>query len=476
MSSGPGVDPLFWIVAAAVALFATVLVSCRPFVGACLLTILYPFTTGMLVLTTPPHHVLKVFGVNLLSVVLLAALLVRRVFVWRGGCRDGVAGRIPDFPRILFFMAGFSACAFLSLQWADNAFLSFLGFLRFGGNFVIVLFLAVFVDDHKKLVRLLVLNCCVSAVFIAAAIFATYHAFHWEHSIILTPDFSLVLDFSLFNQPGGFRDIVVGLLTGYGLSGKHELGMLMMGCIFFSLFLITQNRSTAVNGLLGMLILLCCSMIYQGFAKLTVVSVFFIIVAGTLSVPQWRRKIPEVLFVFLLVNASGFLIATTLKTQHMKAMETTGSKLAIAADSGEFTVGSMSERKRIWRLALDRIGQSQGMGTGADSLERDATFGYHHGHNLFLSFAAEYGIAGLACIVALLGTVVNRARITLFRDIRPDDLAWRLVFVGLGAVLAAWMESLFDVYIWLPHLWYFLGILLASLKLASASKPPPIAA
>ncbi len=436
----------------------------KPFLGACLLVCLHPLSAVFFKITQASSEQL-ILPYSLAVLIILPAALLRSTEPLIATAKRSPKPPTPGFPLVIYCMALFACWSFYSLTWSDRPWLSLSGLIRMLLNFAATLYLATFVRTLRQLKILFALVCVTACVFAAAAGLATHHANEWKIALPGSLKHgTLEFHAALFNQAGGFNPSVVGMLTGFGLGGKHEVGMLMLAGSICALYLATQVQSGVLRTLLLAIIVACFSIIFQAFVKITLVAAGLLAAATTLAFPSWRKRLPEVLLAFLLLNAAALVIANQLRTQHMKNMESMSSRLSQATESGRYSVGSMAERWHIWENTGRRIVDSHGLGRGADSLNFDKTFGYHHGHNIFLTLGAEYGLPGTALVFVMLASVLLRSWKLLHCYTIPSDLRLALLTATL-LLMAALFEGLFDVYVWMPALWTMLGLLLAAMKI-----------
>ena len=115
-----------------------------------------------------------------------------------------------------------------------------------------------------------------------------------------------------------------------------------------------------------------------------------------------------------------------------------------------------------------------GAGPGSEEYEISKRLGLateHSGHNLFMNVLMEYGVAGIACFLALCAVLLKRL-FSVERLMRDEE----------GVLLARAFQIMFITFLFASqfaptlndnHLWYFVGLALAFRKMSfSASESP----
>jgi O-antigen ligase len=221
------------------------------------------------------------------------------------------------------------------------------------------------------------------------------------------------------------------MLTGVGLSAKHELSMLLTGGIFFALFLMKLYDSLKIRCALLTLILLFMTIIYQVFSKLSIAGMFLVALFLCLAIPFWRKSIIWVVVILIVMNLAGLFCSLLIRPAHMKNMESTMQKVESATSESAFEGSSMGLRKYMWERTIERILQNKGLGSGPNSLMMDEAFNSPNGHNLLLTLAAEYGLPGVILILLFLLVIANSAYKSVFIETKVKNNLWLLQAVRI---------------------------------------------
>jgi O-antigen ligase len=127
-----------------------------------------------------------------------------------------------------------------------------------------------------------------------------------------------------------------------------------------------------------------------------------------------------------------------------------GGGIAYLAATGRLTHANeahgfgttLDVRVHAWRAALDQVGQHPWVGVGTEALLTDQS--HRHAHNVVLTWAAEFGLVGLALALACLFCCLRRARLAALVPLIPvlagqmiDDFHFQRTFGLLAAVLLA---------------------------------------
>jgi O-antigen ligase len=130
---------------------------------------------------------------------------------------------------------------------------------------------------------------------------------------------------------------------------------------------------------------------------------------------------------------------------------------------------AQSERYEIWRYWVERIKERpwSGVGFGRDLphmvYEKPAAWFdlmFAHAHNLFLDYALQLGIPGVAVLLLLLGALA-REFMRLYRH--PNQEAWMLGVCGLAVLVAMLSKNMTDDLFWRTDallFWALMGMLL----------------
>jgi len=278
------------------------------------------------------------------------------------------------------------------------------------------------------------------------------------------------IEASLFNSSGGAMKQHAGMITGIGLSNKHELSMLLMSGIFFCIFLMKVYRSVPMRCVFAVFLLLYITIIYQVFSRLSIAGMFLVVIFLCMAVPSWRKLTVWVLLALIAVNLAGFGGSQLIRPAHMKNMESTKKKIESVTSKSEFAPSSFAGRKHIWKKTIARIVRYGGLGTGPDSLKADMTFISVTGHNLFLTLTAEYGLPGSILVFIFFMIIACSSYKFVFVHPAAENRLWLLKAVCVGAVLHALFEYSFDLPISQKQLWFMLGLLMAAISIAEKDK------
>jgi len=209
------------------------------------------------------------------------------------------------------------------------------------------------------------------------------------------------------------------------------------------------------------------TIIYQLFSRTATVGMLLVVLFFLFTIPPWRKAFFKVILILIALNLAGLFFSKQLKTTHMRAMESTQQRIKAVIAKSEFKSNSLAQRKYIWKRTLERIQRSNGLGTGPDSLMTDITYGFPTAHNLFLTLTAEYGLPGLMLISALLFLIAEGTYKSVFRKPKVKDNLWLLQAIFVAATLHALCEYSFDLPIHRKQLWFIMGLLIASINVAS---------
>ena len=379
--------------------------------------------------------------------------------------RDSPIAKTYSDRWILFFFIAFVIWSISTVFWSDYYLdRTLFGWFKFNCLFIFMSFIVIYLDSYEKFVRLMTFYCCVSAILAIAAIYATYHAFVINYALLVTSHLSLSVQVSLFNRPGTVHTFLSGMIAGTGFSSKHELGMSLLGGVFFALFLMKHYKSIWIRYTLLLLILLFEAVIYLVFVKLSIVGSFIVLVFISLIVSPWRKSIVIILACFILLNVTAFSFSQILKPSHMKNRESSGMKIKKGSRGGEYEPGTFQLRQRYWRRAIERIQESHGMGNGPDSSWWDIHIS-PHAHNMILTMTVEYGMPGIFFILAALFIIAKGSYYQVFKIFQVNNNMWLLKLACVITTALALFQYSFDNFIWWPQLWYMVGLLWASLRL-----------
>lgn len=382
---------------------------------------------------------------------------------------------MPDLYKwIFFFLSAFIAWSAYSALLSLKVEAAFLGWWKLNCNFVMMALIIRYLDSYEKFISVMSLYCGVALVFSLVSIYATYHAFETSKMLYWSPDISVSVKIALFNRPGGVMANLIGTVNGFGLCGKHQLGMLMLAGILFSAFLTKHYKSLVIKIALIGLICLFEMILYTNFMKLSLAASFLILILIGFAVLPFRKYFIHILALFVCLNIVGWFGSKLLQAPHLRVTDEVISKLVTKVPaSSQFQVGSIAHRANIWEQTFDRIMKNPFFGSGPEGLRRDLSFDLPHGHNFFLTLAAEYGVPASLLILFTLVLVGVCSYRTIFSKYKIDGMFWFLKLTVLAAVGGAIFESFFDCDVWSPHLWFMLALLLTSMNLENHHKQLP---
>jgi len=465
---------IIWPSTSLISLFFMIIfltVYLKPMVGVYLLTLLYPIQSICFQLNLRWPWPIKIYVVEILDIILLMVLILKYLSNYHLWDSNRCYKKPYHDVWIFYFFALFVVWSAFTLLWCNYFEKGLFSWAQFNSNFVTIAFLITYLDSYDKFIRLMAFYCCVAAVFALMAICATYHAFLVEPVLLVNSKLSILGQVGLRNEGAKFIPQIVGMRTGLGLCSKHELVILLSSSVLFSVYLIKHYKSSLIRTLLVILILLYETIFYQAFSRVAMAGTFFATGFICLAVPFLRKWTFIVMTSLIGLNLIGYCCSEIIKPAHMKSMESTMERVKAVSSKSEFKQSSYAQRVRIWRETIERIQRSKGMGNGPGSLFEDSTFFPPHGHNIVLTLAAEYGIPGAAIIILTLFFIAKRAYNSVFVKPRGESNLWLLQVVFVAAVLCALFEYSFDLFVYYQHLWYVIGLLLASLKVKLADSP-----
>ena len=442
------------------------IVFLKPMVGIYLLILLYPLQSCFLNVEYPQPQRINVYFDDIFSCVLLLVLILRQLSERHRHPMYVEPSKAFSYKWIFFLLALFLIWSIFTVFRSEYFTVSLFGWWRFISSFVIIAFLLIYLDSYAKFIGVLIFYCFICVIYALFAIYATNYAFQVKYELFQIFDTFISIQIALFNQSGGTLEAIVGMITGIGLASKHELSMLLIGGIFFSLFLMKLYDSLKIRCVLLTFILLFMTIIYQVFSRISVAGMFLVVVFLCLSIPSWRKSTVWVLVILIVINLAGLFCSSLIRTTHMKNMEATLQMAESVTSESEFAPSSMALRKAIWERTIERISGNMGMGSGPASLQADIPFRAPNAHNLLLTLAAEYGLPGAVLIFLLLIEIARGAYKSVFIEPKVKNNLWLLQAICVGVVLCAVFEYFFDVPISHKQLWFMLGLLMASINVA----------
>jgi len=446
------------------------IVILKPLFGIYLLILLYPLDVFNLIIRSPQPQTIHLFFQDIFSCVLLLVIIVRQLGE-RHQCRLH-AEPFKAFPYkwIFFLLALFVIWSIFSLFGSEHFIVSLFGWWRFISSFIVIAYISIYLDSYDKFIGVLIFYCCVSVIFASTAVYATTNVFKVVYELFQIFDTFISIQFGLFNAAGNIMLTHKGMLPGMGLASKHELSMLLMGGIFFAIYLMKIYESIKIRCVLLTLILLFMTIIHQVSARLSVVGMFIVVVFFFLSIPSARKSTIRVMVILIVMNLAGHYCSSLIEPIHKKNMEASQQFIEMANAESDFATSSMAFRKYLWKRAAERISRNMGLGSGPDSLMSDISFTSVHAHNIFITLAADYGITGVLLILLFLFVIANSAYRSVFIEPQVKNNLWFLQAILVASSLHALFENCFDVSIGQKQLWFMFGLLMASIHVAEIEK------
>ena len=441
-----------------------------PMLGVYLATLVYPVGSIIVVVRGHTPYEVMIHWIELLAFPLLGARLLTLLCKHRPG-----EDRQTRAPRrwtswVALFIALFFASGAVAVAGSESPVMSAYGLWRLAAALVLVDYLAANVKNMAQFRRVLWFYCAAGVMLAVAAVTATYHAFSVRIPLFEAFGSYVFCHAALFNMVSDFLAVLVGETSGYGLCAKHDLSLFMFAGVLIAAFLFLTNRNGRGRRLLLGLILCFEVMVYQAQSKLSIVGGLFVVGLFGMSVAPWRRRIAAILAVFIGLNVAGAVGARFLAPTHGKKLDSAVAGLQNATSASEFEPSSLAGRRMIWRRTFARVRRDTALGCGPDSLGKEFAFGIPHGHNLFLTVLAESGMIAALSLFAILTMVVVRAWRALASEIDPADPFWLLRVTLMACTLFTFFEYQFDMPVYRSHLWYMLGLLLASLNMERPSE------
>jgi O-antigen ligase len=441
------------------------IVILKPMIGIYLLILLYPLDSIHLTVSNPVSENIVYFR-DILSCVLLLVMILKQLSERHRRPMHVEPFKAFPYKWIFFLLALFIIWSIFTVFYSDYFTFSLYGWWRFVTSFVIIVFLVLYLDSYDKFISVLIFYCFVSVIYALSAVYATHFVFQVKYELFQIFDKFISISAALWNVSGYVLKANVGMITGMGLTAKHELSMLLVGGIFFALFLMKLYDSLKIRCALLTLILLFMTIIYQVFSRSSVAGISLVAVFLCLAIPSWRKSIVWVVVILIVMNLAGLFCSSLIRPTHMENMESTLQKVESTTSESELGAGSLSWRKYVWKRTIERILQNKGLGSGPDSLKSDVAFALFHGHNLLLTLAAEYGLPGAVLILLFLLVIAHSAYKSVFIEPKIKNNLWLLQATFVATVLGALCEYFFDVPITAKQLWFMLGLLMASINVA----------
>jgi hypothetical protein len=436
----------------------------RPMVAVYLLIVAFPLQSIILYLRIELDAQIQIYLFELLAAIMLP-VLVAQVLAKRVDRPGAFTGPMSFwFCWLLFFSALFIVYSPFTLLWTRNPYTykMVVGLWRQNCNFVFCAFLVVHVNEYRRF-RNVLLTWCFVAVFLSImAICASNFRFYSIYHLINAPHLASDFETTFINKGGFYDPRALGIAPGFGLSSKHGLGLFLCTGIVFCLFLVKEYRSFIAKITFLILLLLYVTILSMTLAKASVLGLFLCTVFMSIVISPWRKYLPVFILGFILMFSLGNVIAPHLRPSYQN-VSTAFLMRQLPKDSAH-EQGTYAHRLKIMGHSVTQIGESSGLGEGPDIMEIIPPE-YIHAHNIFLSFATDYGFIGVIFVVSALVLVGKFAYAGIIEKPHLEDSSWLLRCTLFTAFLIALAESLVDVFIWYPQIWILGALFLAANKI-----------
>ncbi len=433
-----------------------------PIAGIYAWLLLFPIQSVYIALAVG-WRVHRIYSVEVLALIILP-LLVVKVLADNGVPAPRAARPAdPEFSWIFFFSAAFIAWSALCLLLSKFPNEAIISWWRLIGDFVMAAFLLICLDRYEKFIKLIVFFCGIAAVFSIIAIYSNHYGMDLSYRLIGPGPVALRFVANFLNVSGNYDPKMVGMAFSSGLSARHELGIFLSSATVFSLFLMHQRRSLWVRAILLFMILLYATTELLTIPKGSLLGFVGSILFLCLIIPELRKFLLPVILGMAGLFAVGSYTSNLFKPLWMKAIGL-GTSVTNLAGQSAFKPGTIGNRLKLMGEAVDLFLSSNGLGGGPDSL-LFLKIGGVHGHSLFLSFAADYGVPGVLFAVGILVLLGKLAYKRIVARPQTGNPIWLLRFAILASLLMSVFEYSFDCYIWYPHVWFIGALFLASLRI-----------
>ncbi len=405
----------------------------------------------------------RIYPFELLAFIILPVLLAKVLSEKPVSALNPPRAADSEFPWIYFFSAAFIAWSMLCFFLSGISKEAIVTWWRLMADFILSAFLIVYLDRFEKFIRLIIFFCLFAAILSVIAVYSNHYGLDLSYRLLSPGPFAIKFLANFLNVSGNFDPRMVGMAFSSGISSRHELGIFLTCATVLAVFLIRHFKITWFRALLALLILLYAMTQMLIIPKASLLGFLLSIVFLLLLVPQWRElTLPAVGGILGLWAVGNFL--SNLVKPHWMTQVGLATSVGNLANQSAFKPGTMGNRFKLMGEAIDMFLKSYGLGGGPDSLFIYEFQGVH-GHNLFLSYAADYGMLGVIFAAGMLILLGRLAWSKVLARPRIEDPVWLLRFGILCCLLISVFEYSFDCYIWYPHLWFFGALFLASLRL-----------
>jgi hypothetical protein len=448
--SFPVLTPIF-----AFAAVLLLLLCLKPIAGVYIWLFLFPIQEINFKVSVYGHpHVHETHFVELFALLVIPVLLI--LALRRRGLPSQRRPVPAEFQFVYFFSAAFISWSLVNLLISPLPAEVTINWWVMMCNFPLCAFLILNMDEYDKFVRLIVFFCVVAALHSFIAIYSNLYDYDRHILFTNTHPFTIIL-------AKRFMKGATGMSLASGFSGRHELGILLSCATAFAIFLAHRFKGVAARASLLFVLLLYATTQFIAIPKAALLGSAISFGIIVLAVPQWRRRAPKALIGFFALWFVANYLSSFLRPVFIK-------QHAVAISGGSLfepsvnQPGTILNRLKLMREAIEIFASSNGLGAGPDSLQYLKINGVH-GHNFFLTFAADYGVPGILfalCMVVLMGYF---ACSKILARPRPESRIWMLRAAILACLLMTVFEYSLDCFIWYSHLWFMTALFLASFRL-----------
>jgi hypothetical protein len=448
--SSPVLTPVF-----AFAAVLLMLLFLKPIAGVYIWLFLFPIQEIYFAVSAYGHtQVHQTHFVELFAPIILPVLLVKAL---EGRSQLSLRPPVPaEFQWVYFFSAAFFSWSLINLLISPLPAEVTINWWIMMCNFPLCAFLILNLDEYDKFVRLIIFFCIVAAIHSVITIYSNYY--DYDHRNLFADNYPFTIILIKRFMKGAY-----GTSLASGFSGRHELGILLTCATAFIIFLMHKFKGSAARAGLLSLLLLYATTQFIAIPKAALLGSVISLAIIVLAVPQWRRRAlyaaMGVLGLWFVANYLASFLRPGFVMQ--RAVGLAGGDLFVQSATQP---GTILNRLKLMGEAIEVFASSNGLGAGPDSLQYLKSGGVH-GHNLFLTFGADYGVPGILfalCMVVLMGKL---AYSKILARPRPASRVWMLRAAILTCLLMTVFEYSLDCYIWYSHLWFISALFLASMRL-----------
>ncbi len=356
-------------------------------------------------------------------------------------------GYKKNIPNIDFYISLLLAWSALTLLWVPNFQHALIQWVRFVGNIFILYLVAntvTGVRGHKWIVFILLIVGI--ALSVGAILSITLYRTHgYSYMTRITDLISLKFSFVVFPYP--YHPRAMGLLPHNAVAG------LLNTITGLTLILFLFEKKIIYKSIL------LVSMIFMAYAILQTKSrgglVAYLVMWGFffITLPPLKDKFIRNALFFIIVFTAVFM---SVYWEHLFT-----SRLS-SGSAGH----SVTQRLEWWADGLKVLHEQyswMGMGPGG--------FKYHqnpwivpHAHNIYLSVLFDYGIIGFATFIALI-FFLGKHLYGILKSYVPT-YTQSMVIGSLGGIVALGIHGLIDIEYNIAPLWFLLGLLVATSRMA----------